>query len=70
LIRAGLSKFNQEFARDNNAETISCRSAVIKLPQPKMLQLDGELIEEVDRIEAKMLAGAVKMVTTGDNPFL
>ena len=51
-------------------ETISCQSVVIKLPQPKMLQLDGEVIEEVDRIEAKILAGAVKMVTTGDNPFL
>ena len=70
LIKTGLSRFNQEFARDNNVETISCKEATIKLKKPKMLQLDGEVIEELDTIEARILAGAVNLVTTGDNPFL
>lgn len=41
---------------------ISCKKTQIRLEKPEVLQVDGEVIGETDRIEAYIKAGAIKMI--------
>lgn len=70
LLRAGLSRFNEEMSKENNVTTISCKEAKVKLNKPHMLQLDGELIGEVEEFSGKVISSAVQLVTTRKNPFV
>jgi diacylglycerol kinase family enzyme len=70
LLKAGLSKFNEELSKENNVTTISCQEAIVKMDNPHMLQLDGELIGEVSEFSGKIISSAVQLVTTTKNPFV
>ncbi len=69
MVRAGLSKFNEEFSRESDTKTYSCTSVEISLDKPRILQLDGEIIGKQDKINASIIANAVNLVTTTKNPF-
>jgi len=71
LIRAGLSKFNEEYSKDNQVDTITCSSEIkVTFNIPKTLQLDGEMIGEMNGFEARILPSAVKLITSTNNPFV
>jgi diacylglycerol kinase family enzyme len=70
LLKAGLSKFNEEMSKKNNVTTISCKEAIVKLDKKHMLQLDGELIGKVSEFSGKIMGSAVQLVTTRKNPFV
>lgn len=70
LLSVGLSRFNEELAKVSSVLVYSCKEAKIRLNRSHMLQLDGELIGEVTEFTARIIPSAVKMVTTGKNPFI
>lgn len=69
LISAGLSKFDEAFAQGENMQLIQSKEATVTFEKPQLLQLDGEVIGKQEKIDIKMLAGAVRFISTGDNPY-
>ena len=70
LIKSGLSKFDESFYDSQNGILISTDQAEISFDQPRLLQLDGEVIDEFIRLQVKMLTGAVKLITHHGNTYL
>lgn len=70
LIKAGLSKFDENFHDNQSGTLISTKEAEILFDQPRLLQLDGEIIGEFERIKINTLEGAVRLITHHDNPYL
>ena len=70
LIKAGLSKFDENFYDSQNGIVISTDKAKIDFDQPRLLQLDGEIIGEFSKLNIEILKGAVKFITTNKNVYL
>lgn len=69
IINLGLTAFT-EFALEaleGYFEVYQGREAMIHLPEPKMLQLDGELVGKTDTIHVEILHKAVNYISTNDN---
>ena len=69
LIKAGLSKFDDSFYDNQSSRVISTTYAEIEFEEPRLLQLDGEVIGKFEKIKVEMMKGAVKLITTGDNEY-
>jgi len=67
LIKSGLSKFDERFYDSQNGLVISTTEAEISFDQPRLLQLDGEIIGKFNRISVRMLKGAVNLITHNGN---
>jgi len=67
LIKSGLSKFDKRFYDSQNGLIISTTEAEISFDQPRLLQLDGEIIGEFKKIKIQMLKGAVNLITHNGN---
>jgi diacylglycerol kinase family enzyme len=63
LIKSGLSKFDERFYDSQNGLIISTTKAEISFDQPRLLQLDGEIIGKYKKIKIQMLKGAVNLIT-------
>lgn len=70
LLKAGLSKFDDQFYDSQNGSVISTTEAEIHFEQPRLLQLDGEVIGKFKELKVKILPGAVKLITSNNNKFL
>ena len=70
LIKSGLSKFDERFLDSQNGMLISTNEAEILFDQPRLLQLDGEVIGEFERLKVNMIKGAVKLITHHGNTYL
>jgi len=70
LIKAGLSKFNDSFYDSQNGVTISTDKAYIHFDQPRLLQLDGEVIDKFQQLKVEVIPGAVKLITNMENEYL
>ena len=70
LIKAGLSKFDERFHDSQNGLVISTSEAEIIFDQARLLQLDGEVIGEFERLKVSILKGAVKLITHRENSYL
>jgi diacylglycerol kinase family enzyme len=70
LIKAGLASFNDRFHNNQASKLIICENAEIEFEEPRLLQLDGEVIGKYKSIKIEMLKGAVKFITHGDNTYL
>ena len=70
LIKAGLSKFDERFHDSQSGLVISTTEAEILLDQPRLLQLDGEIIGEFEKLKVNILKGAVKLITHSGNKYL
>lgn len=70
LLKAGLSKFNDTFYDSQNGVMISTDKATIHFDQPRLLQLDGEVIGEFQQLKVAVMPGAVKLITTKENIYL
>jgi len=67
LIKAGLSKFDEKFHDSQSSIVIEVETAQIEFDQPRLLQLDGELIGEFKELDLKIIKGAVQLITNNDN---
>ena len=70
LIKIGLSKFDESFHDNQNGMLISTDEAEILFDQPRLLQLDGEVIGEFEKLKITMIKGAVKLITHHGNAYL
>ena len=70
LLKAGLSKFDDSFYDNQSSEVLSTDYAEIEFDEPRLLQLDGEVIGKFDKIKVEMLKGAVNLITNSDNTNL
>lgn len=70
LIKAGLSKFNENFYTDLDVGVFSARKATISFDQPRLLQLDGEVIGEFSEINVELINKAVQFIVHQENPYL
>jgi diacylglycerol kinase family enzyme len=70
LLKAGLSKFDDNFYDSQNGMVISTTEAEINFEKPRLLQLDGEVIGKFTTLKIKILHGAVKFITHNNNKFL
>ncbi|OBQ56697.1 lipid kinase [Tamlana sp. s12] len=70
IIRAGLSKFDENFYANNNVEIISTQQAQLQFEKALKLQLDGEVIGSFKHLDINILEGAVNLLTTANNPYL
>jgi diacylglycerol kinase family enzyme len=70
LLKAGLSKFDESFHDSHNGIVISTNKATIRFDQPRLLQLDGEVIGEFQQLKIAVIPGAVKLITNTENLYL
>ena len=70
LILAGLSKFDERFHDSQNSLVISTTETEILFDQPRLLQLDGEIIGEFKKLKVNILKGAVKLITHHENIYI
>ena len=70
LIAAGLSAFNDKFHDAQKSKVIQTNRAEIIFEQPRLLQLDGEVIKSYQQLKIELLSGAVKLITNKDNLHL
>jgi diacylglycerol kinase family enzyme len=63
LIKAGLSKFDESFYDNQDRKVISTTKAKIRFDEPRLLQLDGEVIGEFEELKVEIIKSAVKVIT-------
>ena len=63
LIDAGLTKFNESFYKGTHTRTLSGSHARLYFDQPRLLQLDGEIIGTFAELEVELLKGAVQIIS-------
>lgn len=70
LLKAGLAAFDDNFLDSQASKVIVSDHAEIEFDQPRLLQLDGEVIAKFDKIKVEMMKGAVKYITHAGNSYL
>lgn len=70
LLLAGLAALDDRFLDHQKSKVITTTKARIEFDKPRMLQLDGEIIEELKVIDVELLRGAVPLLTTGKNKHI
>ncbi len=70
LIKAGLSKFNDNLIDESSIQVLSTDSAKIEFDTPRLLQLDGEVIGNFKEIDIKLASGGVQFITHAGNPYI
>ncbi len=70
LVKAGLSKFNEKFHDSQSSRVIEVESARIEFDQPRLLQLDGEVIGNFQELDVNILKGAVQLITHHENQYV
>jgi len=72
IINLGLTSITEKAieALADYYEIYQVKEVKIKFEEPKMLQLDGELIGNLSEIEAEIVPAAVNFITTRDNQFI
>ena len=70
LLLAGLAALDDRFLDNQKSKVITTTQARIEFDKPRMLQLDGEVIEQLKIIDIELLKGAVPLITTQKNRHL
>lgn len=70
LLRAGLAAFNEKYLDVQKSKVLNATSARIEFDEPRMLQLDGEVIAPMKTLEVKLIKGAVPLITTAKNKHI
>jgi len=70
LIKAGLSRFDESFLDHRAARVIVTEKAEILFEEPHLLQLDGEVIGEFEKLDAQIIKNAVNFITHCDNKYI
>jgi len=69
LIAAGLAALDEKFHHAQTSTVIQTDKAEIIFDEPRLLQLDGEVIQKYEKLEVELLKSAVKFITTKDNTY-
>lgn len=69
LIAAGLAALDEKFHQSQTSTVIQTDKAEIIFDKPRLLQLDGEVIQKYDKLQVELLKSAVKFITTKDNSY-
>lgn len=67
LIKVGLSKFDESYLENQHSQLIFIKEAEIECEEPRLLQLDGEVIGMFDKLEIKLLSVAIRLITYHEN---
>lgn len=70
IVKAGLSIFDDLLAADNMDKIISTNHATITFEKPELLQSDGEVIGEFEKLDIAMLKQGFRLITNYGNPYL
>ncbi|NOX84964.1 MAG: diacylglycerol kinase [Chlorobi bacterium] len=70
LIKAGLARFDESFLDNQSGKVISTEKAEIIFEEPRLLQLDGEVIGKFQEIRVEIIKSAVRFITHGDNKYI
>ena len=63
LLRSFLSIFNTKLRkREDLIKVLTCKNATIELKRPETLQVDGEIVGDVKKIDIKIIPGALKLL--------
>jgi diacylglycerol kinase (ATP) len=63
FIDAGLTKFNESFFKPEHTSVFSGSDARLYFDEPRLLQLDGELIGEFAELDIELLQGAIRIIS-------
>ncbi len=69
LLAAGMAALHEKFHDSQTSSVIQTDKAEIIFEEPRLLQLDGEVIQKYDRLHIELLKGAVKFITTTENIY-
>jgi len=69
LIAAGLAALDKKFHHAQTSTVIQTDKAEIIFDKPRLLQLDGEVIQKYEKLQVELLKSAVKFITTKDNSY-
>lgn len=69
LLAAGLAALHEKFHDSQSSSVIQTDKAEIIFEEPRLLQLDGEVIKKYDRLYVELLKGAVNFITTTENLY-
>ncbi len=69
-IKTGLSALSDVFATGEHKRTLSVSEAHVRFDRPRLLQVDGEVVGKRQKLDLKIVEGAVKYITTAANPYL
>ena len=69
LIAAGLAALDEKFHHAQTSTVIQTDKAEIIFDEPRLLQLDGEVIQKYEKLQVEILKSAVKFITTKDNSY-
>lgn len=70
ILKAGLSIFDDLLAVDNMDKIIRTDTATITFEKPQLLQSDGEVIGEFEKLNISMLKQGFRLITNYGNPYL
>lgn len=70
LILAGLAALDDRFLEHQKSKVITTTKARIEFDKPRLLQLDGEVIERFKVIDVELLKSAVHLLTTRKNKHI
>jgi len=70
LIMAGMASLNDKYLDSQKSKVITTTKARIEFDKPRLLQLDGEVIEPLQVIDIELLPGATRLLTTRKNKHL
>jgi len=70
LIMAGMASLNDKYLDSQKSKVITTTKARIEFDTPRLLQLDGEVIEPLQVIDIELLPGAARLLTTRKNKHL
>jgi YegS/Rv2252/BmrU family lipid kinase len=63
LVKAGLSKFDESFYDNQDRKVISTTKAKLSFDKPRLLQLDGEVVGEFDKLNINIMQASVNVIT-------
>ncbi len=70
LLKAGLARFDESYLDYNSGKVITTERAVMHFEEPRLLQLDGEVIGKFKEVTVEIMKAAVRFITHGGNAYL
>lgn len=61
LLKAALSKFDEDYKMES-LETIQAKTATVKFKEPRLLQIDGEIIQKITELQVEVLPKVLSFI--------
>ena len=70
LIKAGLASFDESYLDNQAGKVITTEEADVVFEEPRLLQLDGEVIGKFQELKVRIIKSAVRFITHGGNKYI